>query len=126
MRKLAMAMLAAVSGFLCSSAVAQDAAPLAGTWRGPWYRGMTSGVMTLEITRAGTGSVAFTNLETFGQSPVPFAKTAMQGEWFEFSVVGTSGRDFTARLKPTADARVLRGAGRYEGFQVKFDLQRAE
>lgn len=126
MRKLPIAMLAAMIGLMCAAAVARDATSLAGTWRGPWYRGMTSGVMTLEITATGAGSVAFTNLETFGESPAPLMKTGMQGEWFEFSAVGTGGRDFTARLKPAADARVLRGAGRYEGFQVKFDLQRAQ
>ncbi|MGH8629581.1 MAG: hypothetical protein ACREU7_02295, partial [Burkholderiales bacterium] len=111
MRKLLPATLAAMIGLMCGPAVAQDAASLAGTWRGPWYRGMTSGVMTLEITAAGAGSVAFTNLETFGESPAPLAKTGMQGEWLEFSAMGASGRDFTARLKAAADASVLRGAG---------------
>jgi hypothetical protein len=124
LRRLLIAMLA-MPGFLCGPAVAQDAASLAGTWRGPWYRGMSSGVMTLEIARDGTGNVAFTNLETFGEAPVAFARAGMQGDWFEFSAVGASGRDFKARLQRAAGADALRGAGRYEGFQVRFDLQPA-
>lgn len=125
MRKLLITTLVALAALVCGCVLAQDAASLAGTWRGPWYRGMSSGVMTLEITQAGTGSVAFTNLETFGESPVPFTKAGMQEGWFEFSALGASGRDFKARLQPAAGASVLRGAGRYEGFQVRFDLQRA-
>jgi hypothetical protein len=116
-------MLVAMAWFAPAHVAAEDAAAFAGTWRGPWYRGMSSGVMVMEIAPTGTGSVYFTNLETFGMSPSPLIKIRVQGESFDFSAVGASGRDFTANLKRTADGRMLRGSARYEGLQVKFELK---
>jgi len=105
---------------------ADDAEPLAGLWCGPWYRGMTSGVMTLEIARDATGRIALTNLEAFGDSPAPLVKTHVHGDGLEFSAIGANGRDFTGRATKTRDGRTLRGTARYEGFQYKFDLRRCE
>ncbi len=113
-------------GWFATPLPAQEAASIAGSWRGPWYRGMSSGVMVLRLSADGKGTVSFTNLETFGELPAPLIRTRMQGDSFEFRASGASGRDFAAGVKQSADGRMLRGTGRYEGFQVKFELQRQE
>jgi hypothetical protein len=119
-------MLLAVTSWLPAPAGGEDSHSLAGVWRGPWYRGMTSGLMTLEIADDATGRIAFTNLESFGDLSTPLAKSRVQGGEIEFSAIGAGGRDFTGQAMKTAHGRTLRGSARYEGFQFKFDLQRSD
>lgn len=101
-----------------------DLSALAGTWQGPWYRGMTSGQMTLEVAADGTGKVSFTNLETFGDAPASVHKTEFSGQSIRFSANGASGSEFAARGSLMQDNHGLRGTARYEGFPVRFDLRR--
>jgi hypothetical protein len=103
---------------------AADMSALAGTWQGPWYRGMTSGQMTLEVAADGTGKVAFTNLETFGDAPAGVHKAEFSGQSIRFSANGASGSEFAARGSLIPSNQLLRGTARYEGFPVKFDLRR--
>ena len=126
MRPALFALLVFMTHCPLAALAADDAEPLAGVWRGPWYRGMTSGLMTLEIARGATGRIALTNLEAFGDSPAPLTRTQVHGDGLEFSAIGANGRDFTGQATKTADGRTLRGTARYEGFQFKFDLRRSE
>jgi len=103
---------------------AADFSAMAGQWQGPWYRGMTSGQMMLELSADGTGRVTFTNLETFGQGPAGLHKTQVSGKSLEFSASGASGSEFAAKCALIDGGKLLRGTARYEGFPVKFDLQR--
>ena len=51
------------------NALAQEAA-LTGIWEGPWYRGMTSGKVKIDL-REQPGTIQFTNLDNFGTQPSP-------------------------------------------------------
>jgi hypothetical protein len=116
--------IVALACMLAGPLHASDFSGVAGKWQGPWYRGMTSGQMTLEVTAEGSGRVAFTNLESFGEAPAGLHKTQASGKTIEFSANGASGSEFTAKCTLIDGGKLLRGTARYEGFPVKFDLQR--
>lgn len=97
---------------------------LAGTWQGAWYRGMTSGQMTLEVMADGSGTVAFTNLETFGEEPAPLARTRFDGSVFSFNAVAGSRGAFAGQMDVPEKPDQLRGKARYDGFPVTFELKR--
>jgi hypothetical protein len=107
---------------LCSAAAVCAADSIGGKWQGPWYRGMTSGLMTLELNADGSGTVRFTNLETFGEAPTALVKPETKGDSIEFTAAGASHSAFSAKAR--LDGKLLRGSGRYEGFPVRFELQR--
>jgi hypothetical protein len=97
---------------------------LTGTWQGAWYRGMTSGQMTLEVKADGSGTVTFTNLETFGEEPAPLARARFTGSQFQFSAAAGSRGAFAGRMEVPDGANQLRGDARYDGFPVTFELGR--
>jgi hypothetical protein len=123
MRMLLSAMLLAMAWCPPVPAAAEEAASFAGAWRGPWYRGMSSGLMTLQISPNGGGNVTFTNLESFGGAPAPLAAFQARGDACEFSAMGQGGREFAGQATRAAQGRTLRGSARYEGFQYKFELK---
>lgn len=110
---------------LCSGALGDNAA-LQGTWKGPWYIGMSSGIARMEIAADGSGSIALTNLDEFGAKPVPLTKQSFDGKVFGFTAVGANGAALNMNLKPAQDARQLRGNGKYAGFGARMELQRAD
>lgn len=127
MRQAAIWAVAAVGLLACALAAplaAADLSAIAGTWQGPWYRGMTSGQMTLEVSANGAAKVSFTNLDTFGDAPASVQKTEFSGQSIRFSANGASGSEFAARGSLLQGSQLLRGTARYEGFPVKFDLRR--
>src|SRR5581483_1942377 len=89
MRKILGLALLAVIAASPPAPAQEDAAP-AGIWKGPWYRGMTSGTMMLEVSGDGSGSVRFTNLETFGDGPAVLQKTATKAGTYEFAAFGAA------------------------------------
>ena len=97
---------------------------LSGTWAGPWYRGMTSGTMTLQIQSDGTGVVQFTNLDGFGTKAVALFKTDKGDRRLSFSASGEGAALFVASTQLTGDGEVLDGKGEYDGFPIKFKLKR--
>jgi hypothetical protein len=115
---------------LCSVAFAGPAAPdpgqLAGTWKGPWYIGMSSGLVTMEIAVDGSGSIALTNLEEFGAQPVALAKQTYDGKIFKFSATGANGTAMIAGLQAENEGKKLRGNGKYGGFGARMELQRVD
>ncbi len=127
MRRSFLALIAMTTFWGMIAAAAQEPGmALSGTWTGPWYRGMTSGVMTLEITADGSGRVYFTNLDNFGHAPAKLAKVSSQSDAIEFSANGAGGSDFVASAALVKNGKALRGAARYEGFSVKFELKRPQ
>jgi len=104
--------------------VVADPGELAGTWKGPWYIGMSSGLATMEIAADGSGSIALTNLDEFGAQPVALAKQAYDGKILRFSAMGANGAALTVGLQAESDGRKLRGNGKFGGFGTRLELQR--
>lgn len=121
MRKIWL-MVAAVS--LCSTwmlpATADD---LSGSWAGPWYRGMTSGTMTLQIESDG-GMIQMSNLDGFPEDEVVLSNVKKSDRRFKFSAPGEGAGVFVASTQLSGDGKVLEGKGEYEGFAIKFKLKR--
>jgi hypothetical protein len=107
-------------------AAQEMAEALAGTWEGAWYRGMTSGQLTLEIRPDGSGSIEFTNLEMFGEEAAPFSRSRFTDSGFEFSAGRGAGGAFVGRIRHASGAERLRGEARYDGFPVTFEIRRAD
>ncbi len=99
---------------------------LQGTWKGPWYIGMTSGLATMEIAADGSGTIAFTNLENFGEEPVALTKTSFDGKTFRFAASGTGGVEFSVGTQLGSGGNQLRGNGKYGGFGARLELRRAD
>ena len=97
---------------------------LSGNWSGPWYRGMTSGIMTLKIDESGEGLVQFTNLDKFGEDAVPISGVEKGSAELKFTAAGAGADAFTASSQLTNDGKVLKGDGEYDGFDIKFKLKR--
>ncbi len=100
------------------------AGELSGTWSGPWYRGMTSGTMVLEVDAQGKGRVQFTNLDNFGDESVPLSGVEAGGTDLKFRAAGAGAGVFVASSQMTSDGKVLNGKGEYDGFDIKFKLKR--
>lgn len=111
---------------LAPAAALAEPAALAGSWKGPWYIGMSSGLASLEIAPDGSGTIALTNLDEFGAAPVALAKAGFDGKAFRFSATGASGAVLDASLNAEADGRKLRGNGKFGGFGARLELQRAD
>lgn len=121
---LAAIVLAANTWF--GAALADQLASLQGTWQGPWYIGMTSGLATMKIAVDGSGTIAFTNLENFGEEPVPLTKSSFDGRTFRFAASGTGGVAFSAGMQLGSGGKQLRGNGKYGGFGARLELQRVD
>ena len=97
---------------------------LTGNWSGPWYRGMTSGIMILKVEEGGEGLVQFTNLDNFGEDAVPITGVEKGPAKLKFTAAGAGAEAFTASSQLTSDGEVLKGDGEYDGFDIKFKLKR--
>ncbi|HZP86779.1 MAG TPA: hypothetical protein VFB54_08150 [Burkholderiales bacterium] len=103
-------------------AYAQDWSKLEGGWEGPWYRGMSSGKAHLEIAN-GAGTLQLSNAESFGDEPHPLSKIQFDGKALSFEARGGGG-PMAATLKLNEKGDQMKGMGKYEGFGVRFELQR--
>lgn len=113
-----------VAGLMLTlTAAAEQGAEMSGTWLGPWYRGMTSGIVKIELDDAGSGTIHFTNLENFGEEPVALKNVERDGKKISFSAAGKSGVEFTASATISSEGERMRGNGRYEGFGVRFEAR---
>ena len=122
MRKIwLIAALATIWSACITGAAADD---LSGTWAGPWYRGMTSGTMVLQINADGTGDIQFRNLDNFGEETVALSNVKKDDNSFDFSASGVGASVFVASSQLTGDGKVLKGKAKYEGFPIKFKLKR--
>ena len=107
------------------TAVAESGA-LHGSWKGPWYIGMSSGLVAIDIDEEGSGRIALTNLEEFGSQPVPLAKQSFDGKVFAFSATGANGAVLTMSLRLGEGDRQLRGTGKHACFGARMELKRTD
>ena len=115
---------AAVAAFWSASILPAFAESLDGTWAGAWYRGMTSGTMTLKIEADGSGVIQMTNLDNFSEDEVTLTNTEKGDKTYSFRAPGMAAGVFAASTQLNDDGSVLEGKGRYEGFSIKFKLKR--
>ncbi len=111
--------------FSAAAAVA-DTSTLQGSWKGPWYIGMSSGIATLDIAADGTGKIALTNLDEFGSQPVALAKQSFDGKLLTFSTTGANGAVLVMALRLGEGGKQLRGNGKHAGFGARMELQRTD
>jgi hypothetical protein len=116
--------LTAVAAALWSTWILTASADdLSGSWVGPWYRGMTSGTMTLQIESDG-GTIQMTNLDGFPEDEVALSNVKKGDRRFKFSASGEGAGVFVASTQLSGDGKVLEGNGEYDGFAIKFKLKR--
>ena len=122
-RRVWMLVLAVVVALSAGGGFAQGTTAVEGIWEGPWYRGMTSGRATLEVTE-GSGTLQLTNGESFGEAPQRLRKLAVAGRSVSLQVVGEGGALLTVDLTLDEKADQMKGMGKYEGFTVRLELRR--
>ncbi len=115
----------AMAIFFAGAAIA-DSSALHGSWKGPWYIGMSSGMVAMDIAEDGSGKIALTNLDEFGTSPVLLAKQSFDGKRFTFSATGVNGTVLVMNLQLGEGGRLLRGNGKHAGFGARMELRRSE
>jgi hypothetical protein len=101
---------------------AQDAG--AGVWEGPWYRGMTSGKVKIDL-KVKPGTIQFTNLDKFGTAPRPVDGTLESGT-LKLKTEGESGGTLTASLKVNEAGTEAKGFGKFDGFPLRFEVKRSQ
>jgi hypothetical protein len=111
--------------FFAGAAIA-DTSALRGSWKGPWYIGMSSGLVAMDIAEDGAGKITLTNLDEFGSQPVALAKQSFDGKAFTFSATGANGAALIMTLQLGKDGKQLRGNGKHGGFGARMELQRAD
>ena len=104
--------------------LAADLEGFQGTWKGPWYIGMSSGKVALEIRADGQGDIALTQLEGFGNSPVPLKKISVDGNVVRFAAAGENGAELSLKATMDGQGKRLVGNGKYGGFGARLELQR--
>lgn len=113
--------------FLTSPARADaDPAAVRGTWTGPWYLGMTSGIARLALSGEGAleGTLQMTNNERFGEETAKLTEAAFDNGTVRFKVTGADGKALAAELPLSADGTKMKGFGKYGGYSVRFELSR--
>ena len=115
----------AMALFVAGAAIA-DAGVLRGSWKGPWYIGMSSGTVTLHIAEDGSGGIALTNLDDFGSQAIPLAKQSFDGKLLTFTATGANGASLVMNLRLSEDGKQMRGNGKHAGFGARMELQRAD
>ena len=105
-----------------SHALAQDAG-VAGVWEGPWYRGMTSGRVKIDL-REQPGTIQFTNLDNFGTEVKPL-QASVDGGALKLRAEGEKGGALTASLKLNEAGSEMKGLGKFDGFPLRFEVKRA-
>lgn len=117
---LAVALAAALEQGACDDqATAQP-----GSWRGPWYLGMTSGVAVLELTDDG-GTLTLTNNEKFGEEPVRITDLERLPGSLQFRALGADGKPLECRIPVTVEGSRALGFCRYGGFNLRFEFSRS-
>lgn len=118
-------------GRTISAQSSADAAFVEGTWRGPWYLGMSSGIATMTLTRTAStgwaGTLQLTNNEKFGEETLPLRSVEIRNGMLEFRVVGADGNPMDGKLPiPAHENGPLKGPARYGGYKVRLELMKAD
>jgi hypothetical protein len=119
-------LIAAAVAIFFAGATMADTGALQGSWKGPWYIGMSSGMVVMDIAGDGSGQIALTNLDEFGSKPIPLAKQAFDGKLLTFSATGANGAVLTMNLQLGEGGKQLRGNGKHAGFGARMELRRAD
>lgn len=122
MRRRAMALLLGLTAVLSTAQVARADDEAVGIWEGPWYRGMTSGKVKIDLSGK-PGTIQFTNLDNFGTQPRPVEATVENGA-LKFRTEGEKGGPLTASLKLNEARNDAKGLGKFDGFPLRFELKR--
>jgi hypothetical protein len=122
MKGRAMVLLLGLTAVLSSAPMANADDEAAGTWEGPWYRGMTSGKVKIDLN-AKPGTIQFTNLDNFGTQPHPVDANVENGA-LKFRTEGEKGGPLTASLKLNEARTEAKGLGKFDGFPLRFELKR--
>ena len=122
MKGRAMALLLGLTLASSTALVANAEDEAAGTWEGPWYRGMTSGKVKIDLS-AKPGTIQFTNLDNFGTQPHP-VEASVEGGALKFRTEGEKGGPLTASLKLNEARTEAKGLGKFDGFPLRFELKR--
>jgi hypothetical protein len=120
---LTLLLFASTGGVSWAAEQSAPANEVQGVWRGPWYRGMTSGILTLQIDAAG-GTATFSNLDNFGEAPAVLRALSFDGSALSFRAVGASPQELEASINLTSGGMKLRGFGKYEGFKLRMELEK--
>jgi hypothetical protein len=120
------AFIAIVMAMFFNCAAADDSGRLAGTWKGPWYIGMSSGIAVMDLAADGSGTIVLTNLDEFGAQPIALTKQSFDGKRLNFSAIGANGAPLVMNLQLGEGGKQLRGNGKHSGFGARMELQRAE
>ncbi len=100
---------------------AEDAGP-SGLWEGPWYRGMTSGKVKIDL-RQSARTIQFTNLDGFG-TQARALEVSLEGDVLKMRAQGEQGGPLTANLKLNEDGTQMKGLGKFDGFPLRFEIKR--
>ena len=111
---------------LFAGAAVADTGALHGSWKGPWYIGMSSGIVAMVIAEDGSGKIALTNLDEFGAQAISLAKQSFDGKMFTFTATGANGAALVMSLQLVEGGKQLRGNGKHAGFGARMELQRAD
>ena len=125
MNRRAVATLTAVVFAAAAGApvLAQEDAAV-GVWEGPWYRGMTSGKVKMDL-RQTSGTIQFTNLDGFGTEVRPLEASLDSGA-VKLRAEGEKGGPLTANLKLNEAGTEMKGLGKFDGFPLRFEMKRAK
>ena len=123
MNRRAVATLTAVVFAAAAGApvLAQEDAAV-GVWEGPWYRGMTSGKVKIDL-REKPGTIQFTNLDNFGGEVRPLQASVEAGV-LKLRAEGEKGGPLTANLKLNEAGSEMKGLGKFDGFPLRFEVKR--
>lgn len=114
--------MAAMGLMILALSVGAHAEELAGTWKGPWYLGMSSGVAVLRLGD-GEATLQMTNNETFGVEPVHLKDVSYDAKVLRFRAKGDDGSVMVAAI-PVREDGAIRGAVTYGGYKLRLELSR--
>jgi hypothetical protein len=106
-------------------AATQDPSSIDGVWEGPWYRGMTSGKVRIDLN-ANSGTIQFTNLDNFGPELQRLQKVAAEGSVLKFQAEGDKGGLLSASLHLNDAGTQMKGMGKFDGFPLRFEVKRTK
>ncbi len=114
--------MAAMGLMILAHSVGAHAEGLAGTWKGPWYLGMSSGVAVLRMGD-GDATLQMTNNETFGADPVTLRDVSYEANVLRFRAKGADGSVMVGAI-PVREDGAIRGAVTYGGYKLRLELSR--
>jgi hypothetical protein len=102
---------------------ASNAPAIPGQWRGAWYIGMTSGIITLTLSAEPLrGSMQLTNHEKLGAEPIELKDLVLEGDTLTFRAVGEDGAPLRAKLQIAGDQ--MKGFAQHAGLAMRMEPAR--